>query len=508
MALEDLLDFEYFASNFFKIKDKNTGIISQFKINRAQRYLTHRLDSQLKSLGMVRAVILKGRQQGSSTLIQARYTHRIITTIGKKAFILTHQDDATKNLFDITKRYIDNLPHGLCPKPETRSATELSFKKFQSSYATATAGNKGAGRSQTIHLFHGSEIPLWPNADEHADGALEAVPRAPGTEIILESTAKGMGNYFHKMWLKAMSGESEYQAIFIPWYWQDEYSANTPGFEPTEEELELYQQHKSNGLTLNHLCWRRIKISEKVGETSGDIETRTEKFQQEYPMTAAEAFRNSTDNAFIHSKWVMRARKADVESDSGLIIGVDPALGDKDKFAIIRRRGRLAYGLERHINYNAMQIVGLIRKIIEREKPVKVYIDVIGIGAGIVSRLLELGFDMVEGINVSREASEKKKFRNKRAELWAEMKAWFMGESPVQVPDSDILQTDLCNLGAWFTSDGRLQMEGKDSLKTRGLDSPDSGDALALTFSGGFYEISHGEFEERVTRMNTKGKFY
>lgn len=248
-----------------------------------------------------------------------------------------------------------------------------------------------------------------------------------------------------------------------------------------------------------------MKISEFNGN---DIELGTEKFKQEYPMTAAEAFRNPVEDAFINASAVMRARKADVESDAGLIIGVDPALGEKDKFAIIRRRGRLAYKLERHTNHNTMQIAGVIRKIIEQERPSKVYVDCIGIGAGVVDRLLEMGFTQVEGINSARQASERFKFANKRAEMWSEMREWLNGELPVQIPDSDVLHADLCGLGYKWTSNGQLIIERKEDLKKRGLGSPDTADALALTFAGGFYEVADPVMQDRQHIINTKGKFF
>lgn len=505
--IEKIKDLTFFAPSFFSIRSKS-GQVKPFTLNRCQLYMHKKLESQIQKTGKVRAVVLKGRQQGCSTYIQSRYTHKVITNRGLKAYILTHEAEATNNLFEMSRRFIDNLPAGLCPKPDNSAATKLYFKSFDSGYAVGTAGNKGAGRSQTLQLFHGSEVAFWPHAEEHAKGVMQAISRDPGTEIILESTANGMGNYFHQMWTAAILGESEYQAIFLPWYWQDEYKADIRDldkFALTDDEAELLQNHQSNGLTIEHLAWRRLKIRESNGT---DIELGTEQFKQEYPMTAAEAFRNPVTDTFINATAVMRARKANVESDAGLIIGVDPALGEKDKFAIIRRRGRLAYKLERYTNHNTMQIAGLLRKIIEKENPVKMYIDCIGIGAGVVDRLLEMGFSQVEGINSARHASERDKYANKRAEMWSEGREWLNGESEVQIPDSDVLHTDLCGLGYRWDSNGRLVIERKEDLKKRGLPSPDTADALMLTFAGGFYDISHGEQQTIEHKISTKGKFF
>ncbi len=73
----------------------------------------------------------------------------------------------------------------------------------------------------------------------HAAGVLQAVSDEPGTEIILESTANGVGNFFHRKWRDAETGKSDYIAIFIPWFWQQEYrKASPPDFMLDEEEGE------------------------------------------------------------------------------------------------------------------------------------------------------------------------------------------------------------------------------------------------------------------------------
>jgi hypothetical protein len=499
--IRNLLDFKLFAASFLKIRSKS-GAIQPLVFNQAQNYINYKLDDQLKRTGKVRAVILKGRQAGTSTLIQARYSHRVLTSKGIKAYILTHEQEATNNLFEMAKRFMDNLPKGLAPVAEASTSTKLYYKSLDSGYSVGTAGNKGAGRSQTIQLFHGSEVGFWPHASEHAKGVMQAISRDDGTEVILESTANGIGNYFYHIWLSAMAGKSEFQAIFVPWYWQREYVNTADGFTPTADENELLDHYARDGLSIAHLSWRRLKIA----EFSNDYEVGLEQFKQEYPMTASEAFRNPIDNAFINSKHVMRARKAIVESDAKLIIGVDVAISDKDKTAIIRRKGRLTYSLEKFNNHNTMEICGKIKRIILEEKPEKVYIDCIGIGAGVVDRLQEMGYTQVEGVNVSRSANDKEHYKNLRAELWGELRDWLGQEMAVQIPDDDELHGELCSLGYKFNSNGQLQIESKDDLKARGMPSPDGADALCLTFSGGFYQTMGSLPVDRLSPQE-KGMF-
>jgi len=486
MDLSRLKDFRFFSENFFKIRTKS-GMVTPFVMNRAQQYIHERLEAQFSEVGKVRAIILKGRQQGCSTYVQARYFHKTITNRGFKTFILTHEGQATKNLFEMTKRYYEYLPSGLCPKANRDSQKELKFESIDSGYAIGTAGAKGTGRSQTVQLLHGSEVSFWPNAAEHAQGLFQAVGDQDNTEIILESTANGIGNFFHSSWVSAEQGSSDFQAIFVPWYWQPEYKAFYTQTKDeiflSEEEQELLDIYSSNGMEREHIYWRRFKI----GQFSSDHDVGVKLFNQEYPCCANDAFLNPVDDTFINSTHVQRARKQNIEVSrtAPLIIGVDPAIGDNDRCAIIKRKGRVAYDVETLRNYNTMELAGKLKTMIDREKPAHVFIDCIGIGAGVVDRLQEMGYACVEGINVARTAGDKERFANQRAELWSEMRDWLMGELPVQIPDNDELHSDLCSLGYKHRSNGQLLIESKLDLKARGMPSCDLADSLMLTFALG-----------------------
>lgn len=497
-----LKDLKEFAPKFLIIRTKS-GKPQPLQLNQAQLYLHRRLEDQLRERGKVRAIVLKGRQQGVSTYIQARYFHKVMMTKGVKAFILTHELEATKNLFEMTKRFYEGLPEGLTYKVDRSSAKELRFNELDSGYSVGTAGNKAAGRSQTIQLMHGSEVAFWENAEDHARGILQAVSNEDKTEIILESTANGIGNYFYNQWQSALGSDSEYQAIFLPWYWQPEYRDFREGFKPNEDEEEIFKYYCDDGLTYEHLAWRRMKIT----ELSSDHDAGLELFHSEYPMNAEEAFRNPIDNVFMNAKLILKARMQEVDSEVNLIIGVDPAIGNNDRTAIVRRKGRLAYNLEAFRNHNTMETVGRLRRIIDEEKPTKVYVDCIGIGAGIVDRLREMGYLCVEGVNVARSANEKEKFKNLRAELWSEMRDWFCQELPVQIPDSDELHGELCSLGFKYNSNGQLQIESKDDLRARGMPSPDLADALSLTFYAGQY-VNNLDNQVNVIPQIHRNMFY
>ena len=158
----------------------------------------------------------------------------------------------------MAKRFYEHTPIEVKPQVSTSNAKELVFGLLDSGYKLGTAENKNVGRSATIQLLHGSEVAFWNNASEHATGIMQAVPNAPGTEVIMESTANGVGNYFHQQWQMAEAGISDFIAIFVPWYWQEEYTITAPlNFILTGDEEELKLQYNLSDEQIN---WRRKKV--------------------------------------------------------------------------------------------------------------------------------------------------------------------------------------------------------------------------------------------------------
>lgn len=469
-------DFIHYASKCLKIRTKS-GSVEPFTLNKAQLHIHQQIELQKGQTGKVRVLILKGRQQGVSTLIGGRFYHKVSFHKGTQAFILTHALDATQNLYKMAQRYYENTPTCVKPEVSTSNAKELIFGILDSGYKLGTAENKAVGRSATIQLLHGSEVAFWNNAAEHAKGIMQAVPSEPGTEIILESTANGLGNFFHQQWQQAEAGLSDFRAIFVPWYWQDEYKRQiNDDFCATPEEEELKSIY---GLTNEQLSWRRYKIIElSVSGQDGE-----KAFRQEYPCTPNEAFVTTGEDTYIQPDIVMRARKQECEKIGNLVIGVDPARFGDDRTCIIRRKGRVAYDLESYSKKDTMEVVGICHNIIIQEKPVKMFIDIGGLGAGIVDRLHELGHrEIVVGVNAGSTPLNAKIYYNKRAEMWGLLLNWLRDE-PCQVPDNDALHSDICGIRYKIDSNSRLVMEQKSEMKKRGIRSPDSADALCLTFA-------------------------
>lgn len=475
-------DFVHYASKCLSIRAKD-GAIVPLSLNEAQNYLHSRLEAQRVRTGKVRALVLKGRQQGISTYVGGRFYHRVTHNKGLRCFILTHEQDATNNLFGMVDRYHQHCPALVKPSTGAANAKELFFDRLESGYAVGTAGAKATGRSQTVQLFHGSEVAFWPNASTHFAGVVQAIPDLPGTEIILESTANGMGGEFHERWQQAEQGIGDYEAIFIPWFWQAEYRRAVPqGFELDDEEQEYQRAH---GLDLEQMAWRRNKIAELKDPAL---------FKQEYPATAAEAFQMSGHDSFIPAALILKARKHKAEGIGPLIVGYDPAWKGSDRHSMAFRRGRRVSIIESRQKLDTMQGAGWAKQVLDLARPERMFIDVGGVGAGVYDRLIEMGYgDTVRAINfgsaplepqpLDEQGRPKGGYANRRAEMWGKSKEWLEEPGGVDIPDSDALQADAMAPGYKYDSLTRLVLESKDDIRKRGLRSPDEWDAVALTFA-------------------------
>ncbi|RKY41413.1 MAG: hypothetical protein DRP85_06430 [Candidatus Makaraimicrobium thalassicum] len=478
-------DFPHYAEKCLKIRGKEAREVAgtktkifPFNLNRAQKYAHERLEEQLLETGRVRALILKGRQQGMSTYIGGRYYWKTTKSEGLKTFILTHRDDATDNLFKMVQRYHEHNNPLVKPHTKYSNRRELVFDLLDSAYSLGTAGSGEVGRSDTIDLLHGSEVAVWKNTVDIRAGLMQAAEGAQ--EIIFESTAKGMGNMFHEMWQDAEAGLSDYIAIFIPYFWQAEYQRDAPlGFDMSAEEKEYLELHKGTGCKLEHVVWRRAKIKELGG---------VELFKQEYPATAAEAFQMTGVDSFIKPNIVLKARKnIDILPGGAHIVGLDPARGG-DRTSFIHRQGRVAWGLENILTPDTNLIVGKVKLLMELKKnPVdRLFIDIGGLGGPIYDQLRTMPFgDRVTPINFGdRDVYNPERYYNKRVEMWGDMRDWLADTAlPVIIPDDDSLQTDICGPGYKWNHVQQYLLESKEDMKKRGVRSPDGGDALGLTFA-------------------------
>lgn len=298
-----------------KIKTKS-GTVVPFRLNDAQRKLYAVAKRQQDAGKPVRLIILKARQLGFSTLTEGLIFHACATRRNTNALIVAHREDATANLFRMSKLFYDELPAPVKPMLRASNAQELVFENpsklrserearpgLRSRIRCATAGGRGIGRSDTLQCVHLSEYAFWPDgADGKAStlaGILQAVPSLPGTMVVIESTANGFED-FKERWDAAVAGENDFEPVFFAWFENPDYSMPVvPGTEWTPEERDLKAAYR---LTDEQLQWRRWCIANNCG---GSLDM----FRQEYPASPGEAFLHSGTGVFDNEQIVLRLER-------------------------------------------------------------------------------------------------------------------------------------------------------------------------------------------------------
>ena len=488
-------DLPCFARNFLKIKTKNEGIIN-FNFSNIQLDAHKKIQERKRQGKPCKIIFLKSRQVGMSTMTEARFFSKILFNKAKNAFVLADKSDSARNIFQMTKRYYDNLPE--CLKiPLLKDSTEELALLTDSSFRVGTAGSKAVGRSMTINYFHGSEVAFWSNANEIVSGMLQTIPDNSDSELILESTANGTsggGAYFYNMVQLGLDPKSDFMTLFYAWYQQREYrrrvnkkgndlfSAAGGAAAPVvwnDEELELKRLYN---LDDEQLMWRR-------GKLLSDFKGREYLFKQEYPISIQEAFVTSS-NALIPLNYIELSRKSRGLAGEGLgvVIGIDPAR-NSDRTIITVRQGRVVQKFYRFDKMDNVRLAGIVMRLIQSINPARVFIDY-GHGTGVYDILVSQGVaGIVELVQFGSAAYDSKKYANRRAEMFDNMRNWFMQEGGVYIKDQEFIEEfvrDISIIPDLKVSDsnGRYSLEKKENIvKGTEINSTDFADSLALTFA-------------------------
>jgi len=180
-------------------------------------------------------------------------------------------------------------------------------------------------------------------------------------------------------------------------------------------------------------------------------------------------------------KDAMERKQADVDRSGVYIFSADVARYGNDSSVMFKRRGYDVYEMQVFNNINTMEyanrIAGEIRK--SDRAPDAVFIDTIGVGAGVMDRVKEQGYRAIDA-NVSNKAQEMELYANKRAEMYFELKEFI--EKGGRIPNDEELMEELLNISYVYTETGKIRIVKKEILKEELGRSPDKADALALSF--------------------------
>lgn len=295
-------DFEFFAASCVKIKHKVTGLDVPFLLNYPQRILLKELERQRLAGLPIRIILLKARQWGGSTLTQIYMAWiQLFRKTGWNSVIAAHLKDASANIKGMYTKLLENLP-------TWSSDTKAEFRPFQRMTSTSiissvnckvtigSAETPNSVRGSDITMAHLSEVAYWKDTKEKkATDLIRSITSSilPIEEsvIVLESTANGVGDYFHTEYINAKSGNSDKTALFIPWYDIEIYRLPLK-----ENSLEFYNSFNDyekylwvSGATLEAIKWYRAKRKEYQQDSD---------MQSEYPTDDIEAFTFSGERVF------------------------------------------------------------------------------------------------------------------------------------------------------------------------------------------------------------------
>ena len=202
------------------------------------------------------------------------------------------------------------------------------------------------------------------------------------------------------------------------------------------------------------------------------------------------------DDTYIPLHLIESAVHRDIDDSpsAAVVWGLDPARYGSDRSALAKRRGGKLIEIKSWRDKSTMELAGIVVDEYETAKfadrPTEICVDSIGIGAGVVDRLMELDLP-ARGVNVAESASMSQKYMRLRDELWGKAREWFEARECV-IPNDDQLIHELAAPRFAFTSTGKIKIESKDEMRKRGIRSPDLADSFCLTLASNAIIGVHG----------------
>lgn len=299
-------DFELWARECVKIVDKESGREVPFRLNAPQRRVLAAMEKMRRSRRPVRVIMLKARQWGGSTLVQIYMAWlQLVVCRGWNSVTCAHVKDASAAIRGMYTRllrcYPEELKTGkpkdweLAPYEKSQSIGYVGARDCLVGIATSMAPN--SVRGYNFAMAHLSEVAFWADGDARCAEEIVrtlcgTVLRVPDSVVVMESTANGKDNYFYREWERAVAGESDKLAIFVPWHEIELYRREVSAAE-TGRVVASFDEYERNlladGVAIEAVAWYHDKRRE--------YQTH-EAMMAEFPSTPEEAFATSRRAVF------------------------------------------------------------------------------------------------------------------------------------------------------------------------------------------------------------------
>lgn len=295
-------DFIGWCAECVRISDKLTGAPVPLVLNAPQRRLAELMEEKRRAGLPVRIILLKARQWGGSTVVQAYMAWmQLVVHRSWHSLVCAHQKDAAASLRGMLTMMLRHYPDRmrddgynadrrdweLSPYEQTKGVGVIKARDCR--IALATAGNPDALRGGAFQMAHLSEAAFWGDGDDRAASAIMrtvcgTVPNRPDTVVVIESTANGPDNFFAREWRRAVAGESDRVPVFVPWHEIELYRRPLTGDarEALAASLDPYESAlQADGVSMEAIAWYRDKRREY---------TTHAEMMAEFPSTPEEAF--------------------------------------------------------------------------------------------------------------------------------------------------------------------------------------------------------------------------
>lgn len=348
------------------VRDKLSQRLVPFRLNSAQKRLWRILRQQDANGSPMRAIVLKSRRQGISTLMDNLLAVHCSSRAGAHSAIITHDFKSSKALFKAPITLLESRLPGRPSLKATLGMPDLTqhlitfpHENGNSTLMIATAGNVEGARGMTFTDLHLSEAAFWQSEGAFA-ALLPTVPNSSDTIIVIESTANGrtgMGQAYYDFWNASLRGETGYEAIFLSWLEDptcQDFNLNVDDAPIDDEEKLLMEGVVVNGVLLKaapeQIAWRRVTLNSPACRGYAEV------FDSEFPRTPDVAFVSTGEPAFTREemaaarKHLTEGRHVEISIDgnfprstprpvSRLILWEDPQPGVRYYFGVDAARG-------------------------------------------------------------------------------------------------------------------------------------------------------------------------